>query len=139
MNRFFQSSLLVTGTLVLAVAAFAQQTAPAAPPATPRADAPAAPINPNQATPATEQAAAPAPLRELNFAEADTDGDKRISLSEFSTFVESRMASRSTETVREETIQRFLDLDQNNDAYLSESEARVTPQSTQPAAAKQPR
>jgi hypothetical protein len=147
MNSFRQSSLLVTGTLALAVAAWAQTTSPTAnplPPESPRASAPGVPPAPvpaapdqemptELATPAApastaEPVAAPAPLRELNFAEADTDGDKKLSLTEYSIFVGSRMATRGTETVSEEMIQRFRQLDQNKDAFLTEAEARNAPQ-----------
>ena len=149
-----KNSLLLAGALTLVTAAFAQSgpaTNRPAPPVPPRTDAPGTPINPQQntvagpAAPATEPVATPAPgaanattpaaepapapraPRELVFAEADADKDGRVSLHEYTTFVEWRMESKSTENVREETIQRFLDLDQNNDAHLSESEASTPP------------
>jgi hypothetical protein len=133
MNRFTLPALLASS--LLAVAAFAQNPPPdrASPPVPPRPDAPNTPINPNQpapaqAAPAEEPAPALSPVRELVFGEADADQDGRVSLNEYTTFVENRMATRSTEPVREETIQRFLDLDQNNDAFLSQSEATVQQQ-----------
>lgn len=130
-------TLLLTGALTLAITASAQTaTNRPVPPAPPRTDAPGSPINPQQNTPAaTAQPAAPAestpaatPLRELNFAEADADGDRRLSLNEYVTFVEARMSTRSTQPLNPETIDRFRQLDQDNDAFVSETEATVRQQ-----------
>jgi hypothetical protein len=146
--------LLVIGVLAVAAAAVAQTT-PATnrpnPSAPPRPDAPGAPINPQQAsTPAqavsggtsqpaaAEPATAPAPLRELNFAAADVDGDKRISLTEFSNYVGNRPANSSTDPITADLIERFRQLDQNGDAYLSEAEATAPAQSQQPLASPVP-
>lgn len=139
-------SLLFTVALSLAVTTFAQTPATdrPVPPAPPRTDAPGAPINPRQnttaapdqtaapatATPAApaETAPAPAAIRELKFAEADSDGDKRLSLNEYVTYVEARMATRSTLPLNPETIDRFRQLDQDNDGMVSEAEATVQQQ-----------
>jgi hypothetical protein len=132
MNRFPFSALVAT--TALAMTAFAQTPSPAEPanpPAPPRPDAPLAPINPQQATPVAappETTAPAAPLRELVFAEADADKDSRVSLTEYANFVESRHASRSVGALNEQTIERFRQLDQDNDAFLSESEATVQQQ-----------
>jgi hypothetical protein len=140
--------LLLTGALAFATAALAQTPAAANrpnPPAPPRTDAPGTPINPQQAsTPAaqnnasgvTNQApdaepAATTPLRDLNFAEADVDGDKKVSLTEFANYVGNRPANKSTDPLSAEVIDRFRQLDQNNDAFLSESEANTPPQPQQ--------
>jgi protein-disulfide isomerase len=147
-------SLLVTGTLALAATVFAQTPATnrPIPPAPPRADAPGTPINPQQATPAQaggtgtqampdatkpatpamEPAAAAVALRELNFAEADTDHDKKVSLTEFANYVGNRPANKSTDPLTEESIERFRQLDRDNDAFLSESEATAPSQPEQP-------
>jgi hypothetical protein len=124
MNRFTFSALLAAATL--SVTAFAQTTAtPATPPAPPRPDAPGTPINPEQTTPV---AAPAAQVRELVFAEADTDKGGRVSLTEYSNFVESRVANRSIGPLSEQTIERFRQLDQDNDAFLSPSEAATVQQ-----------
>lgn len=127
-------TLLLSGAFALSLTAFAQSgpaTNRPVPPAPPRPDAPGAPINPQQNTPAAtaaQPAESAAPRRELVFAEADTDGDKRVSLHEFTTFVEARMDTRSTQPVSEATIDRFRQLDQDNDAFVSEAEATVQQQ-----------
>src|SRR3954469_23940634 len=147
-----RSSFLTAGALALAIAASAQSTrATSRPnsPAPPRADAPGAPINPRQTTtspgtnaltnPATPANQAPAaepepaspPLRDLNFAEADADGDKRVTLTEFANYVGNRPETRSTEPVTADLIERFRQLDRNGDATLTEAEATATPQATQ--------
>jgi hypothetical protein len=141
----FRSSLLLAGALTLAGSLSAQQ-APLnrpVPPAPPRSDAPGTPINPrqtavgapstpaNQAPGAVGATAQSTPLRELNFAEADTDGDKKVTLTEFANYVGNRPANGSTEPLSEEMIERFRQLDQNGDATLTESEAAAPQQSTQ--------
>jgi hypothetical protein len=127
MNRFTFSALLAAATL--SVTAFAQTTAtPATPPAPPRPDAPGTPINPEQTTPVAAPAEPAAQVRELVFAEADTDKDGRVSLTEYSNFVESRVANRSVNPLSEQTIERFRQLDQDNDAFLSPSEAATVQQ-----------
>jgi hypothetical protein len=145
----FRFPLLLTGALAFATGAFAQTSAAANrpnPPAPPRTDAPGTPINPQQAStpaaqnnasgvtsqaPDAEPAAAATPLRELNFAEADVDGDKKVSLTEFANYVGNRPANKSTDPLSAEVIERFRQLDQNNDAFLSESEANTPPQPQQ--------
>lgn len=134
MSRFLHPiTALLTSTLAAGV--FAQST-PATnrtnPPAPPSASSPGVPAAPGPATPAGATPAAiqetpSTPLRELNFTEADVDGDRKISLTEFSTFVENRLETRSTGALSEQTIERFRQFDQDNDAFLSETEARATP------------
>lgn len=135
----FRSTLLFSTALILTSAGFAQTSAARQPnpPAPPRTDAPGAPINPRQAgapaqpvtnaAPQEEQAAAAeapnAPMRDLKFADADADGDKKVSLTEFSNYIGNRPANSSTEPVSTEMIERFRQLDQDGDAMLSEMEA----------------
>ncbi len=152
-----RSSLLITGALAFAATAFSQST-PATdrpnPAASSRTDAPGAPVDPQPAatpapgpgvngvqaapsaskpaTPALEPAAAAVTLRELNFSEADTDHDKKVSLTEFANYVGNRPANRSTDPLTAELIERFRQLDQDNDAVLTESEA-TAPAQPQPS------
>ena len=150
-------SLLVSGLLAFSATAFAQSgsaTNRPNPPAPPRTDAPGSPVNPRQASPAAtatsvtpanqapeavEPASQSTPLRELNFAEADTDGDRKVTLTEFSNYVGGRVANHSVEPLTEEVIERFRQLDRNGDGVLSESEASAPPVPTQPQSTMPPR
>jgi hypothetical protein len=140
MNHFHQSALSTLGALALAAASFAQSPTsspanPPVPPESPRAQPPGEPPRPNPVTPAATPAApdanpvaAPAVApRELNFTEADTDKDGRVSIHEYTTYVENRLTTHSTLPLSEETIERFRQLDQDNDAFLSQAEASTPP------------
>lgn len=144
-------SLFAAGILALSATALAQ-SGPATnrpnPPAPPRSDAPGAPVNPRQTTPAgaaaqmtppnqapaaaAEPEAPSTPLREMKFAEADADGDKKVTLTEFSNYVGARPASASVEPLTEEVIERFRQLDRDGDAALTESEASAPRETTPP-------
>lgn len=136
-------TFIIAGSLTFAAVAFAQTTSPAnrpVPPVPPQPDAAATPINAEQVPPATPatpaESPATAPARDLVFTDADADKDRRVSLTEFANFVESRAANNSISPLSEQTIERFRQLDQDGDAFLSETEAAGVQQ--QPPAQTRP-
>lgn len=128
----------VTNSLILLpLAAFAQSGTPVAepPPAAPAPAAVAAPAKPSEApisltdaTNSTGKSSGSGTIKELRFAAVDSDSDTRISLAEFSAFMDADATQRST--INADGVQTgvnpvevlFRQIDRDNDGFLSESE-----------------
>lgn len=138
-SHYQLASLAVTSSIILLpLSVFAQSGTPVAepPPAAPTPaqtaaapDQPAeAPVSLNDASNSTGKSSGSGTVKELRFAAVDVDSDHRISLAEFSGFMDAGATPRST--VNAEGVQTgvnpvevlFRQIDKDNDGFLSETE-----------------